>query len=101
MWIIALICSCAGALIILTSFFYKTAVQQTTVVAIGIAVTVIPYCIVRSLTEIINEKKRKKVMYSQTRYQRETKKCPECGEDILNKALSCIFCGHKYNLDDT
>jgi predicted RNA-binding Zn-ribbon protein involved in translation (DUF1610 family) len=53
------------------------------------------------MTEITNEKKTKKVMYSQTRYQRETKKCPECGEDILNKALSCIFCGHKYNLDDT
>jgi len=99
MWIIALICSCVGAFIIFASFFYKSVEQQTAIAIIGVAVAVIPYCIVRSLVELITIKKNK-LMCSQTLYPPESKKCPECGEKILNKALNCIFCGYKFNLND-
>lgn len=99
MWVITLIFSCVGALIFLTSFFYKSAEQQTASAVIGIAFAVIPYCIARSLSKLITRRNNKSI-YSQTQSLREIKKCPECGEIILNKAISCIFCGHKFNLDD-
>jgi hypothetical protein len=99
MWVIALICSCVGAFIFLASFFYKSAEQQTASAVIGVAFAVIPYCILRSLSEFTTRKENK-IVYSQTQSLRKIKKCPECGEDIFNKAISCIFCGHKFNLDD-
>ena len=39
------------------------------------------------------------MIWSDNLYQVELKKCPQCGEDILNKAINCIFCGYMYNLD--
>jgi predicted Zn-ribbon and HTH transcriptional regulator len=99
MWVIALISSCVGALIFLTSFFYKTAEQQAASAVIGVAFAVIPYCIIRSFLELIRKRKNK-LINPQLQSLIEIRKCPECGENILNKAISCIFCGYKFNLDD-
>ena len=99
MWIITIIGSFLGALIILISLSLNLALQQTTA-AIGIAFAIIPYCMARSLSELKKEKEKNKSPYSQTYYQRERKKCPKCGEIVADEALNCIFCDHEFDLEE-
>ena len=99
MWLVTIIGSSIAACIIIISYFLNSSVQQATI-AIGFAFVIIPYCIARSLSEWKKEKAENKLPNSQTSYQEETKKCPNCAEVVANKALNCILCDHQFDLEE-
>jgi len=54
-WIFSLAGGVIGALFILTAFIQSSAPQQAAIAAIGIGIGVIPYCIARAVSELVDK----------------------------------------------
>ncbi len=95
LWVITAICAVLGALITVIGISAANgAPQEAAAAAVGVAFTVIPYCLARAVSEFIVT-----IPVTETQLKTNPKNhsaCSKCGENIINNSKVCRFCNTKF-----